>query len=167
MGADALPNFDDTEFLAAIQAKDELGLVVRAHIHIESELVLLLEALVRSKKNLDRLELEYGQRVYLAAALGMKEAVVRPLLAVGTIRNAFAHRLNSKLTEDRVNNFYKAFSSEQRSLIEESFRLTRQHSPSFAGKSVRQLPPREQFVLLASTARSLVQAERVALARGR
>ena len=59
-------------FVGALFGEDELGVVVRAHIHIEAKLLELLELMVADPKHLERMDLDFGQRVNLAVALGLK-----------------------------------------------------------------------------------------------
>jgi len=72
------------EFIQSLQAEDELGLVVRAHIHIEAKLIDLLSLLAEAKA-LEKMGLDYFQRVHLAVALGLKEEHSKGLLALGTL----------------------------------------------------------------------------------
>jgi len=59
---------EDT-FVGILFGEDDLGVVVRAHIHVEAKLVELLALLVSDPPYLERMDLDFGQRVNLAVAL--------------------------------------------------------------------------------------------------
>jgi len=155
----AIPTHLITEqdnFLAAVRGEDELGVVIRSHIYVESALVLLLEHLVVDKKHLGKLDLDYSQRVDLAIALGLKTEHAPPLHALGTIRNAFAHRLDAKLTKDRVDALYKQFSASDKEVLNVAFKRTSSRVPIEGAKSFRALSVKDQFALMAVALRSLI-----------
>lgn len=142
-------------FIQSLQAEDELGLVIRAHIHIEAKLIEFL-FLLADAKALERMDLEYSQRVHLAVALGLKEEYSKGLLALGTIRNAFAHKLGSSLTESRVSNLYGALSSDEKSVVQESYARTERTQMAHGGKKFQALSPRNRFVLIVVALQSVL-----------
>ncbi len=107
----------DSDFFAVLDAEDELGAVIRAHIHIESCLNALLDGWMVSPTHLAKMQLEYAQKVDLAVALGLKEQYSAPLRALGTLRNAFAHRPGIALTKDRADSIYKALHQDDKNLV--------------------------------------------------
>ena len=147
---------EQENFLAAVRGEDELGAVIRSHIYVESALAFLLEHLVADKKYLEKLDLDYSQRVDLAIALGLKAEHAPPLHALGTIRNAFAHRLNANLTKDRVEALYKQFSASDKEILHTAFKLTSSQIPIEGAKSFRSLSEKDQFALMAVALRSLI-----------
>jgi hypothetical protein len=77
-----------------LRAEDDLGKIVRAHIHIEHELqeVLFLAAPNPTQlKPFDRME--YSEKVQLALVLGLNAELKPALNATGNLRNKFSHRL--------------------------------------------------------------------------
>src|SRR5258708_1065128 len=76
-------------FLTTLLSEDELGVVVRAHIHIEHELEKFLCAALENPNELGRLE--YSARVRLALACGLRADLKGPLNAFGALRNRFSH----------------------------------------------------------------------------
>jgi hypothetical protein len=155
------------EFMQSLQAEDELGLVVRAHIHIESKLIELL-SLLADTKALERMELDYFQRVHLAVALGLREEHSKGLLALGTLRNAFAHRLGSSLTEARIRNLYAALSATDKTTVQGAYVRTERSLNQHGGKKFQSLSPRDRFVLIAVALQSiLLLAIREAKHRGK
>lgn len=108
--------------LQALFGEDELGVVIRAHIHIEARLNEVLDRLVPYPDSLPRLR--YEQRARLACALGLKEDTFGPLKALGDIRNRFGHKLDTKLTPDMVDELYDAFSSDDRQTLLRGYAIT-------------------------------------------
>lgn len=147
---------EQDDFLAAVRGEDELGAVIRSHIYVESALVSLLEHLVVDKKYLEKLSLDYSQRVDLAIALGLKAEHAGPLHALGTIRNAFAHRLNAKLTKDRIDALYKQFSASDKEVLHAAFNKTSSQVKVEGVKSLRYLSEKDQFSLMAVALRALI-----------
>jgi hypothetical protein len=145
---------EQDQFFKVVRGEDELGVVVRSHIYVESALVYLLKQLVVDGAYLEKLNLDYAQRVNLAVALGLKPEHAPPLLALGTIRNAFAHRLNTKLTKDRVDNLYKQFSSADKEILHAIFKRISSNGQLHGVSSLRSLPPKDQFALLAVALRA-------------
>jgi hypothetical protein len=156
MTDNALPS-DDIEFQLSLQGEDELGVVIRAHIYIESKLNALLERLLSSPKHLEKMNLEYSQRVQLAVAMGLLPQYESPLLALGTLRNHFAHRPGTKLSKDKVNNLYSSLSSEDKQLIQQSHDRTRRNlKTETTVQSFSRLTPKDQFILIAVALRALL-----------
>jgi hypothetical protein len=90
--------------LAAVLAKeDELGVVVRAHIHIEHELHDIVYFAAPNPDHLKIMDtLEFSKKVSLALVLGLNADLKPALNAAGNLRNKFAHRLDMKLEEEDV-----------------------------------------------------------------
>jgi hypothetical protein len=128
--------------------EDELGVVVRAHIHIEARLLELLALLVTDTNYLDKMNLEFSQRVNLSVALGLKAEHAPALLALGTLRNRFAHRLDTTLSESTINNLYDALSAGDKTAVQSAYEQTKtQTSPPDIGP-FRSLSPKVRFTLI-------------------
>lgn len=108
-------------FHAALMGEDELGAVVRAHIHIEHELIEFIRARLSPPDALDAISLDYSGRVKLAIALGLPKEMQAPLNFIGTLRNRFAHRLDARLSEHEANNFAKALAPGEQEIFEKSY----------------------------------------------
>jgi hypothetical protein len=145
----------EAEFIQSLQGEDELGVVVRTHIHVEAKLIEMLSLLADSKA-LDRMDLEFFQKVHLAVALGLREEHAQGLLALGKIRNDFAHKLGSSLTDNRVKNLYEALSAKDKAAVQELYRRTESQIKQHHGKRFQSLLPRDRFVLIAVAIHSLL-----------
>ena len=155
----SVPESDQSAFIAALMGEDELGVVVRAHIHIEAVLLQLLDRMVADPAPLKKMDLDYAHRVNLALALGLKPQYGPPLLALGSLRNAFAHRPDTKLSKDRVDNLYKSLAADDRQVVQRCYESTNSKMLREA-PGLRSLSPKDQFVLIATTMRAMLIAAR-------
>lgn len=104
--------------------EDDLGKVVRIHIHLEELINTYISKAIRSPAHLKKLNLDYSGRINLALCLGFSENLQKPLNAIGKIRNDFAHKLEQKIDENRINNFFNTFSPDQKSELMETIKDT-------------------------------------------
>ena len=149
MAAVTAPTID--EFATQLIAEDELGSVMRAHLHIEHHMDQLVEAMVVHPPALKRLNLDFAGKVHLLEALGVSKELTAPLLGLGSVRNRFAHRLNCKLTKDMMRDFYRSLGKDGKQVMQQSYARLRKvnHHP----KDIWALEPKMVFSLLASTIR--------------
>jgi hypothetical protein len=107
-----------------LRNEDDLGKIVRAHIHIEHE---LQEFIFFAAPNPTQLKnsMEYSERVQLALVLGLNAELKPALTAAGTLRNNFSHRLDMKIGEEEAKNLIATVrpAAKQRfqTLLKESF----------------------------------------------
>ena len=151
------PSYDvETKaFFAALRGEDELGMVLRAHTHIESVLRRLIAELVADASALAQVKLDYSDKVNLAVALGLENEYSKPLLALGALRNRFAHTLDAALTRQEANNLYKALSSSTRNMVNEHYKTVASRRLT-APQRFRDALPREQFIFIAAALRVAV-----------
>ncbi|OEF06789.1 hypothetical protein, partial [Vibrio genomosp. F10] len=109
-----------TKLGKAFDTEDDLGMVIRSHIVLEN----LVEEYISSKtvceKSVSKLKLTFEQKIYLAVSLGFDPRFEKPLKAIATIRNRFAHNLRGCLDKSDANNFYKSFSEIDKTIMYES-----------------------------------------------
>jgi hypothetical protein len=89
----------------ALRNEDDLGKVVRAHIHIEHELqdfIFFGSPVPDQLKSFDTME--FTDKVQLALLLGLTPDLKAALNATGRLRNKFAHKLDMKIGEDEAKN---------------------------------------------------------------
>lgn len=146
----------EAAFIGVLFGEDDLGVVIRAHIHIEAKLLELLELLVTDPKYLERMDLDFGQRVNLAVALGLKPEHAPALTALGTLRNAFAHRLDAELSEDRVNNLYATLSAGDKEVLQLSYQRTNTQMGKSDTPPFKKLNPKERFIVVSVTLRAML-----------
>jgi hypothetical protein len=150
------PDPAESAFVGALFGEDELGVVVRAHIHIEAKLLELLELLVANPQHLERMDLGFAQRVNLAIALGLKSEHASGLSALGTLRNAFAHRLDVQLSEDRVTNLYAALSSSDKEVVHLAYTRTNVQMGRQDALPFGRLSAKERFILISVALRAML-----------
>lgn len=146
----------EAAFFGALFGEDELGVVVRAHVHIEAKLVELLELLVKDPKALERMDLAFGQRVNLAVALGLKAEHAPALLALGRCRNVFAHRLDAQLTDDRINSLYETLSAGDKDIVQGAYDRTNAQMGRSDASPFKNLSPKERFILISVALRAML-----------
>lgn len=79
---------------------------------------------------------------------------------MGSIRNAFAHRLETKLDSGTVNNLYTSLRAVDKLQAQEMFkRISDTNELIKHGTKFSELPPGEQFTLIAFTLWTTLQAE--------
>jgi hypothetical protein len=159
----------EQKFIAALIGEDELGVVLRAHNYVEAQLMRLLETLVPYPEHLKELHLDYAGKVHLSIAMGLRPERAGPLKALGSIRNRFAHRLDAELSNSDTGNLYKAFHSDDKDIVQQSFERTKKKVAPAESTKFKQLAPKEQFILLAVALRAMLlvavsEAERQASA---
>jgi hypothetical protein len=150
------PGAIEAAFINALFGEDELGVVVRAHIHVEAKLQELLELLVSDAEYLDRARLTYHQRVNLAVALGLKAEHASGLFALGTLRNAFAHRVNAELSDTRVKSLYDALAPGDKQSVNEAYERTKVSANTPDLPPFAKLSAKTRFTLVAVALRALL-----------
>ena len=148
----------DSQFYEDLQNEDELGAVIRGHLHIEHALNEILNTQIPHFVYLDKLKLDYEVKVALSVAMGLNKNYEKPLNGIALLRNKYAHRPGFVMTKTDTTNLYKSFASEDREIIQGAFGITnKQHNKE--KMQFKALKPIDQFILLAVTVRQiLIQA---------
>jgi hypothetical protein len=104
--------------IAALQGADDLGVVVRAHLHIEHELQELIFFAAPNPAQLKKLEnMQFSEKVWLALVLGMNAELKPALSAAATLRNRFSHRLDMKLTNEDAKDLIAKMTSDTKQQV--------------------------------------------------
>jgi hypothetical protein len=90
------------ELTQYLMAEDPLPIVIRAHIHIEDELLNFIK--VRGHRK-NQIPSKYAHRVQLALKLGLPNEFTKQLVFLGRLRNRFAHRKNAKIDKSDAQSF--------------------------------------------------------------
>jgi len=147
----------DDQFLTDLQADDDLGAVIRAHLYIEHFTDQILDLVVPKPKLLKPLRLDFDGKVNLIVALGVDPDIKKPLSALGVMRNKFAHRPNYKLDKSETKNLYESLGASDKELLHSCYNTIRKTHPEMSDAPVfNKLNPKEQFVLVAIAIRGLV-----------
>lgn len=158
---------DDETFFKQLSQEDPLGVVLRGVIHIDHELMALINEASATPRAINHSAFDYHQRVMIAVAVGLNPAFSKPLNAVGTLRNKFAHEPNFPFGAAQVNPIYQALSGDHKEIVQETFRSVRAKHPkgNFAG-SFSGLDPLDKMVFLLISLRQALRAGRAQIAHG-
>lgn len=142
----------------ALLSEDDIGKVIRTHLYIESLVNNFVSISVTRPDHIKPMKLDYFGTVHLALATGLTEDLKAPLLQIGTLRNAFAHRPNQALDKNRTKNFFESFTPDQRS---EMLRMSRDSALSWSkdGTEWRDVSPHDQFVVMATSLYYMLKIE--------
>jgi hypothetical protein len=138
----------DPAFVKALLNEDELGMVVRSHIYVESRINQYLELTTARPEYLEKLGLRYKQKVQLSCCLGFDPGFVRSLEVLGEIRNKFAHRIDTRLTDELVLKLYDSLPEIGRQMVEQSFSRTKDQLNAGGQLKVSELPAKDRFILI-------------------
>ncbi|MFH1769229.1 MAG: hypothetical protein ABH833_01005 [Parcubacteria group bacterium] len=148
----------DESFSSALLHEDDLGSVIRVHLHVEFHVNEILNILTPYPEDLKPLQLDYDGKVNLICALGVQPKYKPIVSALGKMRNKFAHNPFYRLDKSEVNNLYKALESTDREILQESHEKTRKTSGPVEIRPYKELSPKDQFILIAVVIRNIVLA---------
>jgi hypothetical protein len=149
-------NLTDDMFHEALDHEDELGSVLRVHLHVEYYIDEILHILIPFPEDLKYLSLDYNGKIHLICALGVKVEYKSILLALGKIRNNFAHDPFYKIDNSTINNLYKTLPEESKEILQKSYKKFQSQLQTDKSSSYKSLPPKEQFTLIAIIIRRIV-----------
>ena len=139
-------DFDD--LLNVLRGEDDLGVVIRAHILIESKLEAFLRRRIPRYKYLEEKRFSYAAKIDLALAMGLNPRFSAPLRKLGQIRNDFAHKPGMKLSNRHVTDLFGALDAEDRRIVLESFDNTKAKVPEFPNKPFNKHSPKDRLSLV-------------------
>jgi hypothetical protein len=115
----------DQAFYAALQGDDDLGIVVRAHIHIEHELQNFITAVAPNPEEVKFSDMDFEATVRLALILGLHAEFKSALNGVGRLRNKLSHRLNMTLGNEEATNLYNSLGPQAKEVVHSSYEKLR------------------------------------------
>lgn len=153
---------EDKAFYEQMAFGDDVSVVIKAAVKIDREIAETLNHFFYDPKILETLDLTYFQRVGLLVASGFQDRFHTPLKALGKIRNRFAHQPINELSKSDVNNFYNSFSEDDKSIIQETYKIvakSREKKEKFSSLSAR-----DKFTLCVITLRApIIKARQEAM----
>lgn len=159
---------NEKSFKKALRGEDELGVVLRVHIFVETTLNDILFHSVPYPKDLDKMKMTYRQRVDLTIAMGLDDRMRSPLYKLGNIRNQFAHNTDAHLGNDMIDSFYNSFSKQDKNIIQSANNATKKDLKLTDQFKWKKLNAIDKFILLSITLRSaLLQAVQEAKERNK
>jgi hypothetical protein len=152
----------DKAFYAALRSEDDLGMVVRAHIHIEHELRNFILAAAPKPAQVKFSEMDFEATVRMALILGLHPEFKSALIGVGRLRNKFSHRLDMTLGDEEVKNLYNSLGPQAKEVVQHSYARLRADFPEISRpKSVKKLAPKDLTMLCFVSVRGGVIIERL------
>ncbi|MDA9400906.1 MULTISPECIES: hypothetical protein [Bradyrhizobium] len=152
----------DASFFSALQGEDDLGIVIRAHIHIEHELQQFVLWAAPKAKHVKFSEMDFAGTLRLALTLGLHDEFATALRAIGGLRNRLAHRLDMRLGDQEVSDLYKALGPQAKHIVQATYAKVRSDSPTVAPpKNPKDLEPRDLATLCFIAVRGGVIVERL------
>ena len=149
----------DSQFLLDLQREDDLGLVIRGHLHIEHQLIEIAIASLPFASRVDWNEVSFRTKLDIASACGLPEDRKRLILQLNTLRNEFAHQLSASIRKDEVMGIYNSLSSQFRETIKATH--SRMGLGTFPGPA--KMEPRDLLIHLFISARQATKAAANAL----
>lgn len=127
---------------------DDLGVIVRAHIYIETELDEFIRARLDQPEALKSLKLDFDGRANLAVGLGLDKGLKALISSIGSLRNDFAHNLRGEIGRQEANNLRKAMKPPYIDACRVAYKKTLDKLQSTdKPKSINDLPPKDQVIL--------------------
>jgi hypothetical protein len=151
----------DENFKSALFKEDDLGSVIRSHLHIEHHLNDILNMLLPFSNNLKPIGLDYAGKVHLCCALGLEPKKAKVLLSLGKMRNKFAHELSFCLDKSTVKNLYEALDQVEKEVLQNSYGKCSKNWSDVG--NFKNLPPKSQFVLIAVVIKEMLLKIKVEL----
>jgi hypothetical protein len=103
------------KFLEDIAGQDAVGVIIRAHLYVESTLNQLIKECLFRPKAMNGVELSFRFKVPLAAALGIiPDDFQPPLEQLNALRNKLAHRLDAEISDSDLDRLFHSFAKDDR-----------------------------------------------------
>jgi hypothetical protein len=154
-----MPTDLDQQFFNDLTREDDLGLVVKAHLHIEHQLADFIQTAMSSPDKCDWTRVGFAAKLEIALGLGLPEHMRKPLEAVGKLRNAFAHNLRYSQAQVDAAALYNGLPALLHAGVKETYRSLRG-----ADLKPSSLSNRDLLVIMLLSLRQAIRAEVV---RGR
>jgi hypothetical protein len=136
-----------TKLTKVLLGEDALGVIIRAHIHIEHELLEFIAAR-RFRPAISDARSTYSARVQLALKLGLPTQFEPALKFVGWLRNRFAHQPDATIEQRDAEDFEKALGFEAMAAVDHAYNGTRGKLAAHAWTGpIAQLAPNDRIIL--------------------
>jgi len=150
---------DDQLLYQDLTREDDVGLVLRGHLHIEHQLMEIARTVLPFGDRCDWGMFSYRTKVELAYACGLPQDARDVLLKLGKLRNDFAHKLDASITKQRALDLYNSLSDRHREGLQEAYKVMME-KPIFCPAS---LEPRDLVTLILLNMHSATKAAVLAL----
>ena len=150
---------DDLSLYRDLTREDDVGLVLRGHLHIEHQLMEIARVVLPYGDRCNWGAFSYRTKVELAYACGLPDDVRQTLLKLGTLRNDFAHKLGASITQQSALDLYNSLANKHQTILRDSYKDmmgVTQFSPS-------KLEPRDLVTLIFLNTHTATRAAVLAL----
>ncbi|RVH28158.1 hypothetical protein CN068_07005 [Sinorhizobium meliloti] len=155
-------------FYADLSTSSDLEAVIKAAIHIEQEVLVVLNLELFDGAALDSLDLTYHQKTGLAIAVGLDPRFLKPMRTLGSIRNRFAHRSVTGLTKTDADNLYNSFDAFDKNVIQAAYaKMVSQGKVGERSTKFSGLTALDKFTLCVTTLRSALVSAQLDIIRNR
>ncbi|RVM15073.1 hypothetical protein [Sinorhizobium meliloti] len=155
-------------FYADLSTSSDLEAVIKAAIHIEQEVLVVLNLELFDGAVLDSLDLTYHQKTGLAVAVGLDPRFLKPMRTLGSIRNRFAHRSVTGLTKSDADNLYNSFDAFEKNVIQSAYAdMVLRAKVGERSTKFSTLSALDKFTLCVTTLRSALVAAQLKIIRSR
>lgn len=137
-----------------LQREDDVGLVLRGHLHVEHQLIELASVVLPFAARCDWGKISYRAKLEFAYGCGLPEDLKDLLERLGSIRNGFAHTLNASVSQRSTLDLYNSLSDRLRDGLKVSYRAM--GLGELAGPT--SLEPRDLLILIFLNARQATKA---------
>lgn len=149
----------ESQFISDLLREDDVGLVLRGHLHVEQQLIELISTLLPFAERCDWAKVSYRAKVQVAYGCGLPADLKDLLERLGAIRNEFSHSLTASITKQSALDLYNSLSPRIRDVLKGSYQSM--------GKGVLDAPssidPRDLLILIFLNAQRGTMAGAMAL----
>ena len=133
-----------SQLIESLDHEDDLGMVIRAHLVIEQYLNTIIKSYITDIETYKQVKLTYEQTYLLVISFGLDPRFKTPLKTVGSIRNAFAHRLRSPaISKEDANSIYKSLARDEKDTLQKDYKKI---VKDFGEVPFNQVSPRQKFM---------------------
>jgi hypothetical protein len=151
--------YSDDEFYQILLKEDDLGVVIRVHIIFEQLLNEFIDYFIPLSGKLDEVKLSYYQKIRLAVLCGLKKENINCYQTLGKIRNQFAHKPKTELTNEMVDGWHRSLSDRGKKCVQLSLDSINAKLPAEnKHPAFDKLNHKDRFALIAVALRALLIA---------
>ena len=144
----------DTHLFDDLSREDDLGLVVKGHLHLEHQITEFIQVFMATPARCDWARVGFAAKLEIALGLGLPVHLRGPLEAVAKLRNVLAHNLQYSQSRVDAVALYNGLPPRLHARAKETYLKIR-------GAELRpsKLTNRDLLVILLLSVRQAIQAE--------
>ncbi len=120
----------EKQLFADLKREDDVGLVIRGHLHLEYQLTEYISKILPYPEKCDWEKIGYSGKMELSLACGLPNSI-RPILEqLGELKTDFTSNLNATIEPKWVLDTYSGLSKQLKSELEKSYKTMGLHLSS-------------------------------------